>query len=350
MVDSQELRTALVRAFNQDYAESFAPYRERLCPVALIPMNTPEEAIAELEYVVRTLNMKAVLFPSFVYRPLLGSNLPRAARWVDTFGLESPHNYDPVWAKCVELGVNPTFHSSAMGWHSRNSQTSYVSNHIGNFAVAGETICRSLFLDGVPKRFPSLHFAFLEGGVGWGCNLYSDVLSHYEKRNREAIQNYNPAELDRDLMRELFERYAGKRELEQIDNLESSLVFLADPNEDPQSLDEFARSGIESPEQIRDVFANQFHFGCEADDPMNSLAFDTRLNPQGARLSAIFGSDMGHWDVPDTREVLAEAWQLVDKALFSPEDFRAFVYDNPHRFWSNNNPDFFAGTAVSNQG
>lgn len=348
MVDASELRQALVRAFNEGYAESYAEFTDRLCPVALIPMHTPEEAIAELEYVVGTLNMKSVLIPGFVYRPLQGDNLPRAARWVDTFGWESPHDYDPVWAECVELGVNPTFHSSAMGWHSRNSQTNYVSNHLGNFAVAGETICRSLFMDGVPKRFPSLQFASLEGGVGWGCNLYSDVLSHYEKRNRDAIQNYNPANLDREMIRELFERYAGKRALGHLDELETSLVFLADPDEDPDSLDEFARSGVESPEEIRDIFVNQFHFGCEADDPMNSLAFDTRLNPQHARLSALFGSDMGHWDVPDTREVLAEAWELVDKELLEPDDFRAFVYDNPLRLWSNGNTGFFDGTSLEN--
>jgi hypothetical protein len=39
---------------------------------------------------------------------------PQAARysyWIDTFGLDSEYDYDPVWAKCVELGVSPTFHS-----------------------------------------------------------------------------------------------------------------------------------------------------------------------------------------------------------------------------------------------
>jgi len=350
MADDGELRTALVRAFNQDYAERYAEFSDRLCPVALIPMHNPEEAIAELEYAVGTLEMKAVLLPSYVFRPLEGDNLPRAARWLDTFSWESPYDYDPVWAKCVELGVNPTFHSSAMGWHSRNSQTSYVFNHLGNFAAASETICRSLVMDGVPKRFPSLQFTFLEGGVAWGCNLYSDLLSHYAKRNRETIQNYNPAELDRELMRELFERYAGKREIEHLDQLEHSLVFLADPDEDPNSIDEFARSGLESHEDIRHIFTNQFHFGCEADDPMNSLAFDTKLNPHGARLSAIFGSDMGHWDVPDTREVLSEAWELVEKKLIEPEDFRAFVYDNPLRMWTNNQPNFFDGTSLAGTG
>ena len=346
MIEDASLRQALSRAFNEFYAASYADYSDRLCPVAIIPMHTPEEAVAELEHAVRTLKLKAVLLAGFVYRPLDGENIPRAARWVDTFGGDSPYDYDPVWAKCAELGVNPTFHSSAMGWHRGASQTNYVFNHIGNFAAAGETTCRSLFMDGVPHRFPELNFAFLEGGVGWGCTLYSDALGHYEKRNREAVENYNPKYLDQNLIGELFDTYGSKSAIAHKDGLDESLRYMADPDEPEESRDEFARSGVKSAEDIRDIFTRQFHFGCEADDPMNSLAFNTRLNPQAARLSAIFGSDMGHWDVPDTREVLAEAWELVEKDLFTPDDFRAFVYDNPRKLWENGCPDFFKGTAI----
>jgi predicted TIM-barrel fold metal-dependent hydrolase len=347
MMEEAELRQAMVRAFNQYYAEEYAGLGDRLCPVALIPMHTPEEAIAELEYAINTLNMRAVVLAGFVYRPLEGENLPRAARWVDTFGLESPHDYDPVWAKCLELGVNPTFHSSAMGWNRGSSQSNYVYNHVGNFAVAGETTCRSLFMDGVPKRFPDLHFAFLEGGVGWACSLYSDLLSHYEKRNLEAVQTYNPIHLDRNLVREQFERYAGKRARGHLDHLDDTLRFLSDPDEDPDSIDEFRRSGVKSPEEIRDIFSQQFHFGCEADDPINSMAFHTRMNPQGARMSAVFGSDMGHWDVPDSREVVVEAWELVEKGLFTEADFEDFVFTNPRRLWTANNEAFFEGTSIA---
>ena len=40
----------------------------------------------------------------------------RHAFWLDTFCLDSEYDYDPVWAKCVELKVPPTFHSPGMGW------------------------------------------------------------------------------------------------------------------------------------------------------------------------------------------------------------------------------------------
>src|SRR5690606_41561366 len=59
----------------------------------------------------------------------------RAARWIDTIGHDSTHDYDPVWAKCAELGVAPTFHAGGQGWGTRTSTTNYVYNHIGNFAA-----------------------------------------------------------------------------------------------------------------------------------------------------------------------------------------------------------------------
>jgi len=89
-----------------------------------------------------------------------------------------------------------------------------------------------------------------------------------------------------------------------------------------------------------------FYFGCEADDRLNAIAFDPRLHHEGARLKAMFGSDIGHWDVMDMNGVLPEAYALVEEGLMSEEDFRAFVCDNPAGFFTRQNPDFFKGTTV----
>ena len=120
-LDQTELRNASIRAFNRCAAEMFEPCSDRLTPVAMIPMYDPDEAIDELEYCRNVLGLKVVLLNGLVYRPLGRRIRPRGARWVDAFGPESPYDYDPVWTKCVELGVAPTFHSSAMGFGSRIS-------------------------------------------------------------------------------------------------------------------------------------------------------------------------------------------------------------------------------------
>src|SRR5439155_16477422 len=92
-----------------------------------------------------------------------------------------------------------------------------------------------------------------------------------------------------------------------------------------------------------------FYFGCEADDPVNAGAFNRRVNPFGARLNAIFGSDIGHFDVPDMTEVLAEAYEGVEDGWLTEDDFRDFVFGNPVRLWAGVNPNFFKGTAVETQ-
>jgi predicted TIM-barrel fold metal-dependent hydrolase len=91
-----------------------------MTPVAVIPMHTPDEAIIELDFVVKELGMKVVMMPGNVRRPLpiVDQRAAEAARfdfWVDNLALDSLYDYDPVWAKCLELGVAPTFHSSSMG-------------------------------------------------------------------------------------------------------------------------------------------------------------------------------------------------------------------------------------------
>jgi hypothetical protein len=233
-----------------------------------------------------------------------------------------------------------------MGWGSRASVSNYVFNHIGNFGAAGEAICRALLFAGVPVRHPELRFAFLEGGVNWACGLYSDFIGHREKRNREEIWRYDPGAIDRARLRDLFAEYAPKCVHERLGDLDEALLPLSNPDEPEHARDEFAASGIEGPEHVKSIFEDRFFFGCEADDPLNATAFDSRTKLLGATLNAIYSSDIGHWDVPDMGEVVPEAWELVEKGLLDEAQFRAFVFDNPVALWTGTNPDFFRGTQV----
>jgi hypothetical protein len=82
---------------------------------------------------------------------------------------------------------------------------------------------------------------------------------------------------------------------------------------------------------------------------MNAWAFDRRVNPLGARLNAIFGSDIGHFDVPDMMDVLPEAYELQEDGLITADDFRDFTFANAVRLWGTGNPGFFEGTAVQKE-
>jgi len=242
----------------------------------------------------------------------------------------------------------PAFHGVGYGWGTRNSPANYVYNHIGSFAAAQEATCRSLVMGGVPRRFPGLRFAFLEGGAAWACQLYADTLGHWEKRNRDVVRRYDPREFDLALCSELLDRFARGRILERRRLYEEGAARAkAAPADDPGGYDDFARSGIARAEDIVEIFTRQFHFGCEGDDPLNALAFDRRLLPHGVRMNALFASDIGHWDVPDLRRVLPEARELVEAGVMSEDDFRAFACGNALRMLTSGNPRFFEGTVVA---
>ena len=147
---------------------------------------------------------------------------------------------------------------------------------------------------------------------------------------------------------ELVQRYGSKPVVDKLDQLPSTVGqgLLTDKAAQP---DDFAPCQIERPEDIRDLFVPNFYFGCEADDPINAWAFNRRVNPFGVRLNALFGSDIGHFDVPDMTEVLVEAYEGVEDGIITEEDFHDFVFANPVRFWTALNPNFFKGTAVETQ-
>ncbi|HXH85115.1 MAG TPA: amidohydrolase family protein [Candidatus Tectomicrobia bacterium] len=345
-------RRATCRAFNVLSAELFRDFADRMTPAAVIPVHTPDEAIEELEFCTRELGLKVAMLGSLVERPVASvvTGDPEARRfavWYDALGLDSAHDYDPLWARCAELGIAPTFHTGARRQGLRLSPTNFTYNHIGHFAAAGHAVCKALFLGGVTRRFPSLRFAFLEGGVAWGCMLYADLIGHWEKRNRAALAHTDPRALDRGLLMDLAALH-GSEEL-------TAALRGRDGWPDPEAasltgglddLDDFAACRIERQEDLAELFVTRFYFGCEADDRMNAWAFDRRVNPGGARLNAIFGSDIGHFDVPDMREVLPEAFELVEDGLITEDDFRDFSFANAVRLWGAGNPRFFEGTVV----
>jgi predicted TIM-barrel fold metal-dependent hydrolase len=352
-VQPERLRRAICRAYNTFAAEQFRPFADRIIPAAIIPMYSPEEAIEELEFASRQLGLRVAMMGGLMRRPVpaLAEEHPDASKfveWYDVIGIDSEHDYDPVWETCRTLRIAPSFHNGARSIVLRNSPSNFCYNHIGHFASAGEAVAKALFLGGVTRRFPDLNFAFLEGGVGWACALYADLIGHLEKRNRQALENTNPAQLDHQGLLALVEKYGQAAVVEAVrrgDGLDDN----GNGTGGVEDLDDYARCRIEGKQDLHDLFVPRFYFGCEADDPLNAWAFNRRALPMGARLNALFSSDIGHFDVPDMSEVVPEAYELVEHGLLTEDDFRDFMFTNAVRFWGEVNPDFFKGTMVEKQ-
>src|SRR5712671_1348454 len=304
-IQDDATRRAVIRSYNIVSADYFSGLGDRLTPAAIIPMHSPDEAIAELEFVTKQLGSKVAMFGSNMARkvPAAAANDPDTARfavWYDVLGLDSEYDYDPVWAKCQELGIAPTFHSASSNQGLRLSPSNFVYNHIGHFAAAGHAVSKAIFLGGVTRRFPELRFAFLEGGVGWACQLFGDLTEHWERRNRRALENMDPRKLDRALLMSLAEKHGDPdlaAALKVRDGWPDNDASLTGGVDD---LDDFSACKITRKEDWIDLYAKPFYFGCEADDRTNAWAF-SRNNPFGSKLNAIYSSDIGHFEVIDMR-------------------------------------------------
>src|SRR5690349_22973339 len=353
-IKDDETRRAVIRGYNIVSAECFSGLEDRLTPAAIIPMHHPEEAIAELEFVTKQLGSKVGMFGSGMSRPVpaAAANDPESQRFTvsyDVLAIHSQYDYDPVWKKCEELGIAPTFHSSASGQGLRNSPSNFVYNHIGHFAAAGHAVSKAIFLGGVTRRFPKLRFAFLEGGVGWAAQLFGDLIEHWERRGAPALERMKPEKLDRKLLMEKVQQYGYEDIAEALRARDGwPAPDTQDLTGNRAELDDFAPCKITRKEDWIDLYAKPFYFGCEADDRMNATAFG-KGNPFGARLNAIFSSDIGHFDVIEFRDPLPQAHELVEKGLITDDDFRDFVFANSVRLWGTQNPRFFEGTRVAKE-
>jgi predicted TIM-barrel fold metal-dependent hydrolase len=350
-IAEDHLSRAAARAYNMMTAEMFAPFAARFAPVAIIPARTPEAAIEELEYAVGQLGFKAIMLRGNQERPIPGAaegiDAQKANWYCDNIALDSPYDYDPFWRRCTELGVAVTQHSGSTRWPDRASISNFTFNHVGHFAESNHAFARGVFLGGVARRFPSLNFGFMEGGVSWACQMCGDLIEHWEKRRRAGLQY--PSGTSVAELHQLIARYGDQRLKANADTImgsldafrpECSLEELARPE---HVVDDFEAAGINSKEDVRTVFSRNFYFGCEADDRATMWAFDPRM---GVRLRPVFSSDFTHFDVPDFRDVIPEAFEMVERKFVTEQDFREFTFTNAARLHTRNNPDFFKNTVV----
>jgi len=187
----------------------------------------------------------------------------------------------------------------------------------------------------------------MEGGVSWACQMCLDLIEHWEKRRRAGLQY--PSETDVAQMHGLIQRYGDQKLKASAGAIMNSLdafrpeCSLEELSRPEHVVDDFEAAGINSKEDVRAVFSGNFYFGCEADDRATMWAFDPRM---GVRLRPVFSSDFTHFDVPDFKEVIPEAFELVEKGFINEQDFREFTFTNAARLHTRNNPDFFKGTVV----
>ena len=163
-----EVRYGATRAHNRHMAD-FCSGDPRLLGVAIIPLDEPDLAIAELDAALAA-GLKAVWVP---HRPC---------------GERSPGHidFDPFWARMAESGTPFLLHvggaplQQAQAW--MNNGRGLVADWMGggenlrtkDIAIlhqGPETFLSVMLIDGVFERFPTLRGASVELGAGWVPSL-----------------------------------------------------------------------------------------------------------------------------------------------------------------------------------
>ena len=301
---------------------------DRMTVGALVPMTRPEDGGRR----ARVRGARARLQDRGVRRarPPADRRPGGIAYRLDTFGVDSAYDYDPLWAKCVELGVAPVFHSSLQSHRVTRSATSYVYNHIGGLAANHESLCKSLFLSGVTHRFPDAARSGSSKAAWRGrAALFSDLVGHWEKRNARR----RSAALDPDRARRRRARWRCSTATATSACARArrrSARTSPRPAARPEQLDEFAAAGLRvgrrPPRPVRAELLLRLRGRRPARRVGVRRARQSRRARGCARSSA---RDISHWDVPDMTEPVEEAYELVEDGMIGERRVRGAACSEP---------------------
>ncbi len=177
----QELKSACLQAYNSWMAEFCGEAPQRLVGIAILPMQDPQAAVAELERVAK-LGLKGALFGVFdAAKPVFHED------------------WEPLWATAAEAGVVLSFHLSG---GVRNARFDASRGQIAALVSAlpmqlDEPLCEIIFC-GALERYPKLRFILAESGLGWVPYLLGRMDHEHEKLFKNTVKlSAKPSELFR---------------------------------------------------------------------------------------------------------------------------------------------------------
>ena len=148
-----ELGLACVRAFNDWYLEEWVePYPGRFVPMGITYLADPAEGAAEIRRNAER-GFVAVSLPEQPHR----------------LGYPSLHTgwWDPVLAACAETGTVVCLHVGSSGMMDMALDGPLVQLGATLFSSLSYNACADWLWSGVAVRYPTLHIAMSEGGIGW---------------------------------------------------------------------------------------------------------------------------------------------------------------------------------------
>lgn len=169
LVRDKEWACALATGYNNYLYETFTKPEKRLKGMALIPLQSIPEAVAELKRAVTELGFVGAVLPAVGLRQPLGDE-----------------RYFPVYQTAQELGALLAVHAAptqgiGVDCFDRLIEVRTLSHGFGQMIQM-----TSMIFNGVYDRFPALKVAYAEAGCSWVPYLLERLDMEYEHRNAQV--------------------------------------------------------------------------------------------------------------------------------------------------------------------
>ena len=184
-IHDPELAAAVCRAYNRWLADYCKPYPDRLFGVAMLPLQSVELAIKEMQFAKKELGFRG----GFI-RPN-----PYSDKMIHD------ERYEPFWQAAEDLDFAIGFHegaSSGMPTVGVDRFEGRGARHIISHTMEMMLACMSVIWGGVCERHPKIRIAFLESGGGWIAPWLDRMDRHFDDAGfNDTAPTMRPTELFR---------------------------------------------------------------------------------------------------------------------------------------------------------
>jgi predicted TIM-barrel fold metal-dependent hydrolase len=165
-VREPEFATVLCRAYNDFFHQEFTSKSPRLKGVALLALQDPKGAVAELQR-ARQLGFVGAMLPAIGLRQPLGHP-----------------DFWPIYAEAERLGCFLGVHATVRGPHYFGADLfdRFIEVHTLSHSFAQMIQMTSLAFQGVFEEFPRLKVGFMEAGCTWVPYWMGRMDEEWEKR------------------------------------------------------------------------------------------------------------------------------------------------------------------------
>ena len=145
-----DLAIATARAYNDWLYDDYLSKDERVKAVALVPMQDPDAAVAELHRSVTELGFVGAMVPGTGLHALLGNR-----------------KFWPVYEEADRLGCVVGIHGGAHHAMGLDGMTPFAGVHALGHSFTISIAFTDMLFNGVFDRYPNARYGFLEAGLGW---------------------------------------------------------------------------------------------------------------------------------------------------------------------------------------